>query len=33
MDGLTISKVHAQGAGGSGLVGPINSTGPINGSD
>ena len=26
MDGLTISKVHAQGATGSGLVGPINST-------
>jgi hypothetical protein len=26
MDGLTISKVHAQGANGSGLVGPINST-------
>jgi hypothetical protein len=24
MDGLTISKVHAQDRGGSGLVGPIN---------
>jgi hypothetical protein len=28
IDGLTISKVHAQTANGSGFVGPSNSTGP-----
>jgi hypothetical protein len=33
MDGLTISKVHAQTANGSGLVFPSNNTQPSDGAD